>query len=227
MRWLPLTLLAACAEPTLLAQTQVVVALYGERELGLTRVEVQVRDEAGLNVVSEHAFDPLGELPLSFGVYQPERGADWFTLVARGYSGDTRVVEYKVIAQFVAGQTGLLSVTLANRCAGVFCDESANETCYAEVGRCVPVARQTPDVVGEDASTVVGETERADAGVDIDAAEPPSIVAKPVPPSSHGFPSLGGRRGDGVMTVSGDGFERGERLCTSDGRYCVTGSFSP
>ncbi len=223
MKWLWLCLLGACMEPTLVAPTQVVVALYGERELGLTRVDVEVRDESGTAVVSDYSFDPVGVLPLSFGVYQPAHGAKWFTLVARGYSDDTPVVEYKVIAQFVEGQTGLLSVTLANRCAGVFCNPSANESCYAEVGRCVPVTRQTPDVSG-DAGPPIGA---GDAGAEDVAGKPPSIVAKSVPPSSHGFPSLGGRRGDGVMAVSSDGFERGERLCTSDGRYCITGSFLP
>lgn len=211
-----LALAVGCVEPTLVARTQVVVALYAEPELALTRIEVEVRDEAGSELVSQHAFEPLGELPLSFGVYQPAAGAGWFMLVARGFAGAQRVVEYRVIAQFVSGRTGLLSVTLASRCAGVFCERAPSESCAPELGRCVPITREAP------------ELELVDAAVpSADAALPPSTHAPPVPPSSHGFASLGGRRGDGTITLSRDGFEQAQRMCTSDGLYCITGSLLP
>jgi hypothetical protein len=48
-----------------------------------------------------------------------------------------------------------------------------------------------------------------------------------VPATVTGFSSLGEpRSGDGV-TVSGEGFEVGERRCTANGLFCVAGGFEP
>ena len=49
----------------------------------------------------------------------------------------------------------------------------------------------------------------------------------PVPATVTAFTTLGApRSGDGV-TLSGDGFEHGERRCTANGLFCVTGGFEP
>lgn len=48
-----------------------------------------------------------------------------------------------------------------------------------------------------------------------------------VPATVTAFGTIGQpRSGDGA-TVSGDGFEYGERLCTANGLFCVTGGFGP
>jgi hypothetical protein len=60
-----------------------------------------------------------------------------------------------------------------------------------------------------------------------DAGSDGGTVAKPVPSTNTGFGTLGGQRTDGTMTVSDDGFEVGERLCTGNGQFCVTGAFTP
>jgi hypothetical protein len=212
-------LLCACAEPELVARTQVVVAVYVDPGLAsrLTQVDVEVRDENGAEIVSEHRFE-LDEgdvtLPFSFGVYQASGGADWFMLIARGIDeGGTTLIEYKVIAQFLKGKTGLLPVVLSDKCAGMLCEGQLTESCYGDVGRCVSINRVVPDVRLSD-----GGVSELDAG---------SEVAAPVPPSSHGFGSMGGRRTDGTVSVYGDGFELGERRCTADRRYCATASLVP
>jgi hypothetical protein len=48
-----------------------------------------------------------------------------------------------------------------------------------------------------------------------------------VEPSSATFSTLGGRRGDQMITVYDDGFEVGDRACTPDGHFCMTGGFQP
>lgn len=63
----------------------------------------------------------------------------------------------------------------------------------------------------------------ADAGDDGGGA----IPVLPVPPTSTGLSTLGGRRRGGSLAVYDDGFEMGPRLCTGNGRYCVTGGFTP
>jgi hypothetical protein len=203
MRWWWLIALCACVQPEVEARTQVVVALYADPELAsaLSRVYVEVRDESGAELVSEHEF-ALDEpkFPRSFGVYRT--GENWFLLIVRGMAdGPVPLVEYKVLAQFVEHTTGLLEVVLSARCANVLCDPRAIQSCYAETGSCEPVTRVMP--------------------------EAPATSTRPVPPTTHGASTLGGRRTDGMMTLSADGFERAERRCTSDGRYCVTGSLMP
>ena len=49
----------------------------------------------------------------------------------------------------------------------------------------------------------------------------------PVAATVTAFSTLGEpRTGDG-LTLSADGFELGERLCTANGLFCVTGGFGP
>lgn len=234
--------LCACAEPELKARTQVVAVVYADPSLSprLGAIDVEVHDESGARTVSAHRFE-LGKgdvtLPLSFGVYQPSGGADWFMLVARGIDqAGTTLVEYKVIAQFVNGETGLLPVVLSANCVGMLCEGKLTESCYGDVGRCVPVSRVVPEVQLSDAGTSELPTPVSDAStptdqdagpVDAGPVDAGSVVAAPVPPSSHGFGSTGGRRGDGTVSVYADGFELGERRCTVDRQYCVTGSLVP
>lgn len=241
LRWFSLalaSLLGACAGPEVPDLTQVVVVVYADAQLQamLSRIEVEVRDETGAELASEHQFEVGAAgttFPLSFGVHQAAGGADWFLLIARGVGQDsTTLVQYKVIAQFVKGKTGLLPVVLSISCLGVLCEGTASESCYANVGMCVPVSRTTPETVAADGGagpwTLVdaGEREPADASAR-EPADAGSSIALPVAPSSHGFSSAGGRRGDGTMSVYGDGFEVGERRCTLDSNYCVTGSLVP
>jgi hypothetical protein len=229
--------LCACAEPELKPRTQVVAVVYADPSLSprLGAIEAEVRDESGARTVSAHRFElSTGDitLPLSFGVYQPSAGADWFMLVARGIdqAGST-LVEYKVIAQFVSGETGLLPVVLSASCVGMLCEGKLAESCYGDVGRCVPVSRVVPEVQLGDAGTSELPTPVSDASTLTDQDAGPvdagSVVAAAVAPSSHGFGSTGGRRGDGTVSVYADGFELGERRCTVDRQYCVTGSLVP
>lgn len=48
-----------------------------------------------------------------------------------------------------------------------------------------------------------------------------------VPASVTAFSTLGETRTGDAITLSGDGFEYGERLCTANGLFCVTGGFGP
>jgi hypothetical protein len=48
-----------------------------------------------------------------------------------------------------------------------------------------------------------------------------------VPATVTGFSTLGEPRSGGGVTLSGDGFELGERRCTANGLFCVTGGFEP
>jgi hypothetical protein len=74
-----------------------------------------------------------------------------------------------------------------------------------------------------DASTPDAMRPGLDSGQD--SGRPP--VDPRVSPSSVGFLTLGVlRTGDG-MRVYGDGFESGDRHCTADGQFCVTGGFQP
>lgn len=49
----------------------------------------------------------------------------------------------------------------------------------------------------------------------------------PVPATVTAFSTLGEPRTGSGVTLSGDGFELGERLCTANGLFCVTGEFGP
>lgn len=233
-----LALLGSCGEPELLPRTQVVAVVYSDSALQtrLTRIEVEVRNEAGDQIASRHDFELGGDgsmLPLSFGIYQQPAGDAWFMLVARGIAGsDETLVEYKVIAQFVRGTTGLLPVVLSSACAGITCEGKLTESCYPDVGHCVPVSRVVPTQLLADGGTAPSSVDAGDLGGALtDGGSGPvdagSSIAQPVPPSSHGFGSLGGRRGDGKVTVYDDGFEQAERRCTLDGRYCVAGALQP
>jgi hypothetical protein len=64
-----------------------------------------------------------------------------------------------------------------------------------------------------------------DAGTPMAGADagPPA----PVAPRSTGFTSLGGVRSGGGLRLYDERFERGDRRCTADERFCVTGGFEP
>jgi len=65
-----------------------------------------------------------------------------------------------------------------------------------------------------------------DAGVDRDGG-PDAGPAAPPALGPIGFSTLRERRSGGGLTLYDDGFERGDRLCSSNGRLCVTGGFEP
>lgn len=48
-----------------------------------------------------------------------------------------------------------------------------------------------------------------------------------VPATVTAFSTLGEPRTGDDITLSGDGFEYSERLCTANGLFCVTGGFGP
>jgi len=54
-----------------------------------------------------------------------------------------------------------------------------------------------------------------------------SSMPEPVAPTRGSFSSAGERRGEGGFVLYDDGFEHGDRLCTTDRALCVTGGFSP
>lgn len=78
---------------------------------------------------------------------------------------------------------------------------------------------------GGDSGTGGGDS-GTDSGTP-DAGSDAGTVTKPVPSTNTGFGTFGGHRTDGTITVYDDGFEIGERLCTGNGLYCVTGAFTP
>jgi len=83
---------------------------------------------------------------------------------------------------------------------------------------------------GADGGGAGGTGGSVDSGTDSgtpDAGVDAGTVTKPVPSTNTGFGTLGGHRTDGTITVYEDGFEIGERLCTGNGLFCVTGAFTP
>jgi len=72
---------------------------------------------------------------------------------------------------------------------------------------------------GRDGGGSAGEP-AVDAGSDAGPATPPA-------PSPIGFSTLRERRSGGGLTLYDDGFERGDRLCSTDGQWCMTGGFEP
>jgi hypothetical protein len=52
-----------------------------------------------------------------------------------------------------------------------------------------------------------------------DGGSPLGEVSVAAPPTFHGFTTSG--------ATALDGFEKGGRVCTTNGRYCVTGAFEP
>jgi hypothetical protein len=95
-------------------------------------------------------------------------------------------------------------------------------------GRCVrpPV----PPADGGDASSFDaridsaadgGNAARPDTGVEVAADGGGTVSENTVPaaPTFHGFTTSG--------ATALDGFEKGGRVCTPNGRYCLTGAFEP
>ena len=66
-----------------------------------------------------------------------------------------------------------------------------------------------------------------DAGTSGEDGGAGNAMPEPVAPAPSGFSSVGQRRGADGFVLYDDGFERGERLCTTDRALCVTGGFSP
>lgn len=78
-----------------------------------------------------------------------------------------------------------------------------------------------PDASDDDGGTAGQGGSVNDAGGIVDLLRVPATVT--------GFSTLGEPRTDsaGDLTLSGDGFEHGERRCTANGLFCVTGGFGP
>jgi hypothetical protein len=225
--------LAACTRPEVGTPTEVVVVVYSDEALEprLRRVTVEVRDDLGERTTSQHSF-VLGEdspLPLSFGVVQPPKGAEWFMLITEGLGDDDALlVRHKVIAHFEPRRTGVLQVYLASACVGELCEEQAELSCYGETGVCGEIARVRPSLDGDAATsidTAVNDTP-GDAGAEVPDAGL-STAGRALPPVGTTFSSGGGRRGDGALSVFDDGFDAIDRRCTRDGMFCVTGGFGP
>lgn len=230
--------------------TEVIVVIDSDKDLKsqLATIEVDILDKDAQDVASHYEFKLGGKisLPISFGVYQPEGGAGVFRLHTRGLNDEGELlVEDKVIDRFEKGKRRDLKVTLSSACKGNFCPESL--TCNPRTGACEEVPRpdgvDIPTQSDEAAVTVPeagGPSSTLDAGPDASDAEAQPVseagpeagpeeagVQEPVPPSLAGAATFGGRRTDGTITVYDDGFEQGQRICTADGKFCVTGGFSP
>jgi hypothetical protein len=135
--------LAACKEDTIVPATQVVVSVNSDLAIGeqLARVDVEVRDESGEQVVEQRSFElseqpRAGEvgLPFSFAVVKGK--AERFRLDVIGYGplgpgGALRpVIERKTLARFRTHESLLLKVFLGGVCFDNVC--SGERTCYPE-----------------------------------------------------------------------------------------------
>jgi hypothetical protein len=76
-----------------------------------------------------------------------------------------------------------------------------------------------PDPGGDDGGMAGQGGSTSDAGGVVDLLRVPATVTA--------FSTLGEPRTGDDLTLSGDGFEYGERLCTANGLFCVTGGFGP
>ena len=233
---------AACAKSEFKDATEVIIVIDSDEQLKetLATIKVEVLDEEGDTTASTHDFalDQDTQWPLSFGVYQPSGGAEWFRLVTRGLDAEgDLLVENKAIVSFGNGRT-TREIKLSSSCAGNFCTGSADQTCNPRTGECETVTRSPTTVTstdeggisgdddgGADAGAPDAETDAALADAEADGALP--VMTDPVPPSLAGVTTFGGRRTDGTITVYDDGFEQGARICTADGQFCVTGGFAP
>lgn len=230
--------LGACAKSEVVDATEVIVVIDSDRELKsqLATIQVDVLDQDAQDVASSYEFKLEGKtkLPISFGVYQPSAGAGVFRLHTRGLGADGELlVEDKVIERFEKGKRRDLKVTLSSACRGNFCPEAL--TCDPRSGECKAVPRpdgkpgnEQPEGGTQIEPTLVPDAEAsAPEGGAPEAGSDGGIATAPVPPSLAGAATFGGRRTDGTITVYDDGFEQGQRICTADGQFCVTGGFSP
>ena len=231
--------LTRCTKSEVTDATEVIVVVDSDKELKsqLATIQVDVLDKDAQDVASSYEFklDAKTALPMSFGVFQPEGGADVFRLHTRGLDAEgALLVEDKVIERFEQGKRRVLKVTLSSACKGSFCSQ-AELTCNPRTGACEDVPRPSGVSVQPSESEAGVETEEeggvaADGGSEggaQDAGDGGGEITPPVPPSLAGAATFGGRRSDGTITVYDDGFEQGQRLCTADGKFCVTGGFSP
>lgn len=106
--------------------------------------------------------------------------------------------------------------------SGFFCRSEGDDDaryCYAgAAGSAAPKAGTGGAAKPDAGAGGAGRDAGADGG-------PPSGAG--VPPTRGSFSSVGQRRSGDGLTIYDDGFESGERLCTSDARLCVTGGFQP
>lgn len=176
------------------------------------------------------------EWPLEAALVPRAGDADRVYLViatARDAAGKA-IAQVRAISGYQKGKTLLLLLLFEDECVGKTdaCDEA--QTCrggdcvdaHLEPGDLPLYGGERPDAAADDGGGTVGPAmdAGADSGVDGGPVEPPT---RPVPTSSTGFGTLGGHRGGGTLTLYDDGFETGERLCTTNGLYCITGAFTP
>lgn len=100
--------------------------------------------------------------------------------------------------------------------------------CSSESQRCVLGSAHAADgggagrpEAGVDAAADGGGVMQPDSGVDaaVDGGDETTGMNKVPAPTFHGFTTSG--------ATALDGFEKGGRVCTTNGRYCLTGAFEP
>jgi hypothetical protein len=161
MRWRvllwPCLLLVACQEAKIVDATQVTVVIDADEELKnkkhLALIEVDVLDEAGKSSVSKHSFALADTpLPLSFGIYRPPGGAEWFMLRTRGLDEDEKeLVAHEAIDHFEPNKNREIHIELSILCLNKFCDALEGQTCNSQTGECEVILRE------EDAGRVILE----------------------------------------------------------------------
>jgi hypothetical protein len=196
-----LLLLGSCAKSKVNAATEIVVIVTSD--LALESVEAEILDEAETESADRRTFrlDAKTMLPQSFSVSQPAGGADWFRLVVRGFDDQgEKLVEHTIIAGFDRRRSTLLQLFLGSACAGNFCEDDPDRTCYGEsqadneinAGECQPVRRIIPKVSPRDAG--LDADTAADSGAELDGSG-----TAPSPDGGPGAPSDGDAGGDASL----------------------------
>jgi hypothetical protein len=205
---------------------------------------VSIHDTSGQKTGGQATYpihDEATDFPLSFTVV-PRRGATTGAFVVRveGMDGGDKVlISVQAQGTFIAGETRLINLWLAQLCAHVECEP--DQTCHYEegdrlAGRCgdilIPVSTDYRTGADEDQSLYptlsvpVDETNYADAdGGGGGEAEPPRA---PNLPTVGSLRSVGTPRanGDKSLMLRDDGFEAAGRVCNRDG-LCAVAGFVP
>jgi hypothetical protein len=123
--------------------------------------------------------------------------------------------------------------TSADCPAGYSCraeDSAADGLCFADEGS----ASGDPDAGGRSGSGAPSSGSGGRSGSNAGGSggsnaggSGGNFMPEPVAPTRASFSSGGERRGADGFVLYDDGFEHGERLCTTDRALCVTGGFSP
>jgi Protein of unknown function (DUF1566) len=197
--------LFACEAPATL--TQILVVVDSDLTVGseLTAIQVGVFDRTGSGeALGTRSFQLASEvqspltftLPLSFGIAPSSRssGRDFKLVVTGrgrpdGLPSETDVVEQKVIAAFVPGQSLRLGVFLARPCYTKLCREEAAGELTCVRGDCVDVPVLT-DLPRADSTPLAGYVPPvrvgSDAGSSVDLRDGATDDEPPPPDASPG-----------------------------------------